>query len=884
MKKAVILLAMLAAALAANAADIHYAYTSLSLEQGLSSPTVKAIYKDKAGSMWVGTKEGLDRFSAAGHKSYPLKGESILSIAEDPDGLLWVGTLNSLFTYDRQNDDFVENRCGAMGRCVVWNDEMWVYNYNSIFRFRAGERENPKRTDFPVNIDIYSIAILPDGTPVLGTRTNGLWTYDPGTDGIKRFSQTCIAGLHCLYLDADTLYAGSKGEGVHLFGTDGTYKGKVKGLPSEYVVDIARCDGNIWIATDGGGIAILGGDGDISLLRHTPGDLSSLPSDAIYAVYADRDGDIWLGTVRYGLINVHRLYVKTYREVALGSTNGLSERCAFGIYRDDEGIIWIGTDGQGINRFDPETGGFTHYPGTFGDYIPTITGYNEDELLLMRFHKGMYLFNKNTGTYRPFKVNGKIADSGEWNGDFIPYCFKVTDRMICTFGYRPYAHDPLTGKTEMMEFESGESPEWASMKWYCSDFMLVSKGNEIFINRFNDTVLHSLCNTGNSGNILCTAYDGIGRRIWIGTDSGIGSIDFDPATGECASFRSLPWVPFEKASTLTVDDKGRLWIAADTRMYLYCPENGQFRTYGVYDGFERNDILMGYSPLACGEMFWWTGSSGLVAVNTALADACIETETPEISLSEAITDKKRYVADDIQKKLRLPWNHGTITLNYEVSGLKFYEDAIYTYTISGKDESVVTSRSASLAIATLSPGEYSISASCKPAAGSSVDKACTVLISVRPPWNRTKAFNILMLMALAAVMIVGTYLIISRNMVRSGIVESAISDKDKDFLDKFNRLIDSCMEKEDLSSEFLTRELGISRTGLFEKIKMLTGYSLNEYIKRIRINRAVELLKDTEMSIGAISDATGFSSPRFFSSVFKELTGSSPSQFRKSGQ
>ena len=62
---------------------------------------------------------------------------------------------------------------------------------------------------------------------------------------------------------------------------------------------------------------------------------------------------------------------------------------------------------------------------------------------------------------------------------------------------------------------------------------------------------------------------------------------------------------------------------------------------------------------------------------------------------------------------------------------------------------------------------------------------------------------------------------------------------------------------------------------------MITGYILNDYIKRMRIEEAIRLLTETDMNINEISDSVGFSYPRYFSSVFKELTGYSPTQYRK---
>ena len=113
-----------------------------------------------------------------------------------------------------------------------------------------------------------------------------------------------------------------------------------------------------------------------------------------------------------------------------------------------------------------------------------------------------------------------------------------------------------------------------------------------------------------------------------------------------------------------------------------------------------------------------------------------------------------------------------------------------------------------------------------------------------------------------------TKIIAGKNLEKGGVVENAISDKDREFLMRFNDLVEQKMGEEHLDSDYLTVEFAISRTVLFARIKKLTGYSLNDYIKRLRINKAAKLLKETGLSVTEISEITGFSYPRYFSSVF----------------
>ncbi len=78
--------------------------------------------------------------------------------------------------------------------------------------------------------------------------------------------------------------------------------------------------------------------------------------------------------------------------------------------------------------------------------------------------------------------------------------------------------------------------------------------------------------------------------------------------------------------------------------------------------------------------------------------------------------------------------------------------------------------------------------------------------------------------------------------------------------------------------------LGYS-TNYFSRIfKSITGFYINDYIRQIRIVKAQELLMNSDMTITTIAEATGFSNPNYFYSIFKKETGLTPAAYRNAGQ
>jgi DNA-binding response OmpR family regulator len=102
---------------------------------------------------------------------------------------------------------------------------------------------------------------------------------------------------------------------------------------------------------------------------------------------------------------------------------------------------------------------------------------------------------------------------------------------------------------------------------------------------------------------------------------------------------------------------------------------------------------------------------------------------------------------------------------------------------------------------------------------------------------------------------------------------------DKEFMDK----VISVVQKELSNSEFqindLCRELAMSRTAFYNKLKSLTGQGPNDFIRIYRLERSKEYLADHRYSIAEVSDMVGFSDAKYFSVCFKKQFGLSPSRF-----
>lgn len=109
--------------------------------------------------------------------------------------------------------------------------------------------------------------------------------------------------------------------------------------------------------------------------------------------------------------------------------------------------------------------------------------------------------------------------------------------------------------------------------------------------------------------------------------------------------------------------------------------------------------------------------------------------------------------------------------------------------------------------------------------------------------------------------------------------EEKLTQLDRDFIAKFKGLVEDNLEVADLDVPFMADKMCMSHSTLYRKVKGITGMTPNEFIKKIKLAKACELLKSGKVSVSDISYAIGFSNPAYFRRVFKAEYGVSPTQF-----
>jgi len=109
----------------------------------------------------------------------------------------------------------------------------------------------------------------------------------------------------------------------------------------------------------------------------------------------------------------------------------------------------------------------------------------------------------------------------------------------------------------------------------------------------------------------------------------------------------------------------------------------------------------------------------------------------------------------------------------------------------------------------------------------------------------------------------------------------SINNLDKKFLDKTLAIINKNISKSDFGVEELSAEVGMSRVHLYRKVKQLAGLSVTEFIRSVKLKKAMHLLKESGMNVNEIAMETGFATPSYFAKCFKEQFKVLPSDVLK---
>ena len=111
-------------------------------------------------------------------------------------------------------------------------------------------------------------------------------------------------------------------------------------------------------------------------------------------------------------------------------------------------------------------------------------------------------------------------------------------------------------------------------------------------------------------------------------------------------------------------------------------------------------------------------------------------------------------------------------------------------------------------------------------------------------------------------------------------IEQSLSDQDQKFMEQLTRFMEQNIDNGELIVEDLAKELAVSRSVLFKKMKSLTGLAPIEFIREMRVTRAAKLIETGKYTMTQISSMVGINDARYFSRCFKQRYGMTPTEYK----
>ncbi len=639
--------------------DIRFEH--ITINDGLSQSSVRAIHKDQTGFMWFGTNDGLNRYDGYSFKIFvsdisdttSISNSQIFDIAEDENGFLWIATSDGLNQYDKFSESFrrinfsktlkrnelsnaiISVACRKENaRSFIWfttRDGIFRYNRETnIIRFyEQGEVQTTNERDIRSFIHINSNNVLR-----VVTNMDGIYEYNPSEDSFARifFDESENAGediqLSQMYEDGEGyLWFGSI-NGLNKFNLITRelviYKKRFeeavgRKFNTNFINDITEDDqNNLWLATSGFGLICFNKlNEDIRVYSHDPFDGSSISLDVAHTVYYDDTGILWIGTHGKG-IDKYNPYLNNFKLVKQ-SKDCFSINSVRTFAEDYRGKIWI-SGYNGLDLLDPSTGRFTGYFSGKGSLTKLDAVVYSIKMDKNEPKKYMYLGTEGSGIYKfDFRNEtfSKLYHSDHYHGDNL--IFSLYDDSTgnlwagtingllkfdkVTGAATKYTHDPnntksLSPQSVTALYEDSFGNFWVGTNEGGLNLFDRAKGEFHSYKVQDNLTLSSI----SSNNIKCIFEDSK-KNLWVGTANGLNR--FDIQNQSFKKYFTRDGLPNNVVYGIVEDEEGYLWISTNYGISRFDPAEEKFYNYTYQDGLQSNEFnTNAYFESSNGEIFF----------------------------------------------------------------------------------------------------------------------------------------------------------------------------------------------------------------------------------------------------------------------------------------
>lgn len=608
----------------AQSVEEHYYFKNLSIRNGLSQNTVNAILQDRKGFMWLGTKDGLNRYDGLSFRKFKhdaanprsIGNSFITSLYEDFNGNIWVGTDAGVYIYYPEKEAFEEFDCQSLEKTriersvsMIAGDKqgrVWIaVEAQGMFCYDARQKllRNYPLSEISSNIKCFTFDS--GGTLWLGFYGDGLYyskdnlatvhPYGSPEDGKREFEGGVITKI--VQGNYNCLYIGSVKEGVSELNLT---SGQVRNLlaidesgESIFCRDLLPySDNELWIGTESGIYIYNLRTAQFIHLRASLYDSYSLSDNAIYALYKDREEGLWIGSYFGGVDYYPRQYTYFAKYYPKNIANSLHGKRVREFCRADDGTLWIGTEDGGLNHFNPKTKEFHFFEPSAG--FTNIHGLCMDgsHLWVGTFSKGIRVIDTRTGMVLRTYTEGHTPHSLNDNSIFSICRTSAGEIYLGTlFGLLRYNRTQdnfdripeLNGKFVYDIKEDSYGNLWLATYAngaYCYDVSARRWKNYVFDAEDEKSLPYDK---------VLSVFEDSYRQIWLTTQGG-GFCLFHPDTETFTRYGLKDGLPNDVVYQIVEDDDRFLWLTTNNGLVRFDPKTMEMKVFSTANGLPTNQF------------------------------------------------------------------------------------------------------------------------------------------------------------------------------------------------------------------------------------------------------------------------------------------------------
>lgn len=608
----------------AQSVEEHYYFKNLSIRNGLSQNTVNAILQDRKGFMWLGTKDGLNRYDGLSFRKFKhdaanprsIGNSFITSLYEDFNGNIWVGTDAGVYIYYPEKEAFEEFDYQSLEKTriersvsMIAGDKqgrVWIaVEAQGMFCYDARQKllRNYPLSEISSNIKCFTFDS--GGTLWLGFYGDGLYyskdnlatvhPYGSPEDGKREFEGGVITKI--VQGNYNCLYIGSVKEGVSELNLT---SGQVRNLlaidesgESIFCRDLLPySDNELWIGTESGIYIYNLRTAQFIHLRASLYDSYSLSDNAIYALYKDREEGLWIGSYFGGVDYYPRQYTYFAKYYPKNIANSLHGKRVREFCRADDGTLWIGTEDGGLNHFNPKTKEFHFFEPSAG--FTNIHGLCMDgsHLWVGTFSKGLRVIDTRTGVILRTYTEGHTSHSLNDNSIFSICRTSAGEIYLGTlFGLLRYNRTQdnfdripeLNGKFVYDIKEDSYGNLWLATYAngaYCYDVSARRWKNYVFDAEDEKSLPYDK---------VLSVFEDSYRQIWLTTQGG-GFCLFHPDTETFTRYGLKDGLPNDVVYQIVEDDDRFLWLTTNNGLVRFDPKTMEMKVFSTANGLPTNQF------------------------------------------------------------------------------------------------------------------------------------------------------------------------------------------------------------------------------------------------------------------------------------------------------